>query len=255
MPPKFPYPAALALRSLAIGAALSTLLSATGCARVENIGKTPDFTPVERSAEFMAMHTAPFPENTRVAGLSSASLWSGSRASLLGDRRAGIQGDILTVVIEINDKAEITNSSDRSRNSSEKMGIPSMFGIPQRLDAELPSGASMADAFGTSSKSSYKGEGSVARNEKLTLRVAATVIETLPNEVLRIQGSQEVRVNFEIRELVVTGFVRPEDISRQNEITYDKIAGARISYGGRGQISDVQQPRYGQQLADAVLPF
>jgi flagellar L-ring protein FlgH len=73
--------------------------------------------------------------------------------------------------------------------------------------------------------------------------------------VLRIQGSQEVRVNFEIRELLVSGFVRPEDISRQNEITYDKIASARISYGGRGQISDVQQPRYGQQVIDRVLPF
>jgi len=95
----------------------------------------------------------------------------------------------------------------------------------------------------------------VARREKLTLRVAATITEKLPNGVLRIQGSQEVRVNFEVRELVVQGFVRPEDISRQNEITYDKIAGARISYGGRGQITDVQQPRYGQQVADIILPF
>ena len=91
--------------------------------------------------------------------------------------------------------------------------------------------------------------------EKLTLRVAATILERLPNGVLRIQGSQEVRVNFEVRELIVTGFVRPEDISRQNEITYDKIAGARISYGGRGQITDVQQPRLGQQVADIILPF
>ena len=93
------------------------------------------------------------------------------------------------------------------------------------------------------------------RREKLTLRVAATVVEVLQNGVLKIQGSQEVRVNFELRELLVTGYVRPEDITRQNEITYDKIAAARISYGGRGQITDVQQPRYGQQVADIVLPF
>ena len=105
------------------------------------------------------------------------------------------------------------------------------------------------------SASQSKGDGSVKRKEKLTLRVAATITEVLPNGVLAIEGSQEVRVNFELRELLVTGYVRPADISRQNEITYDKIASARISYGGRGQISDMQQPRIGQQVLDAVLPF
>ncbi|MEO1324270.1 MAG: flagellar basal body L-ring protein FlgH, partial [Pseudomonadota bacterium] len=99
------------------------------------------------------------------------------------------------------------------------------------------------------------GDGSVKRKEKLTLRVAATVVDVLPNGVLSIAGSQELRVNFEMRELLVTGYVRPEDISRQNEITYDKIASARVSYGGRGQITDVQQPRIGQQVLDSVLPF
>jgi hypothetical protein len=108
----------------------------------------------------------------------------------------------------------------------------------------------MADAVETSSDSTFKGNGNVSRKEKLTLRVAATVVEELPNGVLRIEGQQEVRVNYELRELIVTGYVRPIDISRQNEITYDKIAGARISYGGRGQITEVQQPRYGQQVAD-----
>ncbi len=113
----------------------------------------------------------------------------------------------------------------------------------------------MANAVGMSSSSAFNGNGSVKRNEKLELRVAATVVGTLPNGVLKIQGTQEVRVNFELRELLVTGFVRPEDISRQNEIPYDKIASARISYGGRGQITDVQQPRYGQQIADIILPY
>jgi len=95
----------------------------------------------------------------------------------------------------------------------------------------------------------------VRRNEKLELRVAVTIVDVLPNGVLRISGNQEVRVNFELRELLVTGYVRPEDITRQNEITYDKIASARIAYGGRGQITDVQQPRYGQQALEAILPF
>lgn len=113
----------------------------------------------------------------------------------------------------------------------------------------------MANAVETNSASTFSGEGAVRRNEKLTLRIAATVVEELPNGVLRIEGQQEVRVNFELRELIVTGYVRPADISRQNEIGYDRIAGARIAYGGRGQISTVQQPRYGEQVADIILPF
>jgi len=135
------------------------------------------------------------------------------------------------------------------------MAVPDLLGIPQRINENLPAGASLNSAVATSSDSSFDGQGSVKRNEKLTLRVAATVVEELPNGVLRIEGQQEVRVNFELRELVVTGYVRPTDISRQNEITYDRIAGARIAYGGRGQITDVQQPRYGQQITDIVLPF
>ena len=235
---------------------VSVLLALAGCGRLEDVGKAPDFTPVESGNEYFAMTSTGLPEELRPRhATDDASLWSGSRGSLLGDRRAGKRGDILTVVIEIDDKAEISNSTGRSRASSDTMGVPHMLGIPQRLDAKLPAGASMANAFGTGSSSDYQGDGSVARKEKLTLRVAATIVEGLPNGVLRIHGSQEVRVNFEVRELIVQGFVRPEDISRQNEITYDKIAGARISYGGRGQITDVQQPRYGQQVADIILPF
>ena len=113
----------------------------------------------------------------------------------------------------------------------------------------------MATAYESKSSSTFKGAGSVSRKEKLTLRIAATVVEELPNGVLRVEGQQEVRVNFEMRELIVTGYVRPSDVSRQNEITYDKIAGARIAYGGRGQITDMQQPTYGQQVADIVMPF
>ena len=235
---------------------LLAALSLTACQRLGEVGKAPGFTPVEQGNEFFAMNTVAMPETTEsLPAASQASLWSGTRQSLLGDRRAAQRGDILTVVIEIDDKAEISNSSGRSRAGADTMGISDMFGIPQRLDKNAPDGASMANAYSTNSNSSYQGNGSVARKEKLTLRVAATVIDRLPNGILRIQGSQEVRVNFEVRELIVTGFVRPEDVSRQNEITYDKIAGARISYGGRGQITDVQQPRIGQQVADVLLPF
>lgn len=235
---------------------LLSMLLMSACSKLTEVGKAPSFTPLEGSYQHHAMYSTPMPAFAEPTGPTEASsLWTAKSGSLFGDRRAGHRGDILTVVIQIDDKAEISNSSDRTRSGSQSMAIPSLLGIPQRLNEKLPAGASMADAVDTSSDSTFAGQGSVQRNEKLTLRVAATVVEELPNGVLRIEGQQEVRVNFELRELVVTGYVRPADISRQNEITYDRIAGARIAYGGRGQITDVQQPRYGQQISDIVLPF
>jgi len=236
---------------------LGTLVLLTACSRLEDVGKAPEFTPSDTAAEVGAMHvTSAAQQTVRYPTRGDrASLWSGGRGSLLGDRRASLQGDILTVVIEINDSASISNSTSRSRSGSEASAASELLGIPQVIDRFLPGDASLANAADISSSSSNSGQGSVSRNEALELKVAATVTDVLQNGVLRIQGSQEVRVNFEIRELLVTGYVRPEDISRRNEITYDKIAAARISYGGRGQISDVQQPRYGQQIADIILPF
>ncbi|HBD90489.1 MAG: flagellar basal body L-ring protein [Rhodobacteraceae bacterium GWE1_64_9] len=231
-------------------------LGLCACGRLETIGEAPDFTPLEGSYQHHAMYSTALPRDIAPetpAGASS--LWTADRMSLFGEQRAGRRGDILTVVIEIDDSAEISNASGRDRAGRDSMGMPALFGIPQRLNERLPEGASMAEAVETGSSSSYAGSGSVSRNEKLTLRVAATVVEELANGVLRIEGIQEVRVNFELRELSISGYVRPADISRRNEITYDKIAGAHISYGGRGQITDVQQPRYGQQIADVILPF
>jgi len=204
----------------------AVLLFAVSCGRSDHIGKPPTFSEPLASAEHSAMVS-----------------------------EALQKGDILTIVIEIDEKAEISNATDRSRSGSESLGIPGLAGIPQRLDQKLPEGASSSELVNINSNSSSSGDGSVKRKEKLTLRVAATVIEVLPNGALSISGSQELRVNYELRELLVTGFVRPADISRKNEITYDKIASARVSYGGRGQISDVQQPRIGQQVLDAILPF
>lgn len=232
------------------------LTSLTACGSADHLGKAPSFTPPQQGTEHAAMLSPGLPRIIeQPAPLAEASLWSRSQSSLLGDRRAMARGDIMTVVIEIDEKAEISNSTARSRGGSESLSVPQLGGISQRLDEKLPEGASAADLVDLNSSSSSNGDGSVKRNEKLTLRVAATITDVLPNGVLAISGSQEVRVNFELRELLVTGYVRPQDISRQNEITYDKIASARVSYGGRGQISDVQQPRMGQQILDIVLPF
>lgn len=230
-------------------------LALAGCGNLNHVGRAPEFSPLDGNSEHSAMYSA-LPETANNRGpTEQSSLWTAQRSSLLGDHRASKRGDILTVVVQINDQATINDSSGRSRTASDKVGMPSLFGIPQRLDAILPPGATSANLVSTSSASTFAGTGNVARNEKVTLRLAATVVEKLPNGVLRIEGQQQVRVNNEMRDLLVSGYVRPDDISRQNEITYDKIADAQISYGGRGQLTDVQQPSWGQQIADQVLPF
>jgi flagellar L-ring protein precursor FlgH len=234
---------------------LSLVFILAACSSVDHLGKAPSFSDYKAGPERSAMVYAGLPQTVeRRTVLDGSSLWRGDRQSLLGDRRALMRGDIMTVVIEIDDKAEISNSTARSRDGSQNLSMPSLFGIPQRLQGDATD-IDGTNPVGVSSNSSSSGDGSVRRKEKLELRVAATIVDELPNGVLAIEGIQEVRVNFEIRELLVSGYVRPEDISRQNEITYDKIASARISYGGRGQITDVQQPRYGQQVLEAILPF
>ncbi|TVP72008.1 MAG: flagellar basal body L-ring protein FlgH [Rhodobacteraceae bacterium] len=232
------------------------VLSVAGCSPLSEVGRAPVFSPTEESVEHAALYRIPLPDIAEPSRpIDGASLWSANQRSLLGDRRASRPGDIMTVVIEINDSAEISNTTSRGRSGSSSMAAPQLFGIPQAIDRRLPGGISLAAGIETTGSNSFSGNGSVRRNEKLTLRVASTVVERLPNGVMRIEGRQEVRVNHELRELLVTGYVRAEDISRQNEITYDKIAGARVSYGGRGIISNVQQPSYGAQITDIISPF
>ncbi|TIV92058.1 MAG: flagellar basal body L-ring protein, partial [Mesorhizobium sp.] len=106
-----------------------------------------------------------------------------------------------------------------------------------------------------SSSTETNADGEIKRSEDIELNVAAVVTEVLPNGNLMIRGSQEVRVNYELRVLTIAGMVRPSDIGAENTIPYERIAEARISYGGRGRASEVQQPAYGQQVLDQVLPF
>jgi flagellar L-ring protein precursor FlgH len=157
------------------------------------------------------------------------------------------------VTVNFTDKANIANQTQRSRSSKEDSGVTDFIGsktITNTATAVLP-----GRILTTDSTSSTDGKGSVQRQEALQTTVAAVVTQVLPNGNLVVEGKQEIRVNFEIRELIVAGIVRPEDIQSDNIIDSSKIAQARIAYGGRGQITDVQQPRYGQQVMDVLLPF
>lgn len=240
------------IRRLALCAMLA------GCA-TSDIGRPPDVTPIDApenriiaavSPERLALSQAAASRTEPLA--SDGSLWRSGPSSLFGDRRARVLGDILTVVIEIDEQAKITNGTDRSRSGQEGLSVSSLFGLPESLANR---GVALDPGVAANSSSGSSGLGTTRRQEEITLRVAATVVDILPNGHLVVLGSQEVRVNSELRDLQVAGIVRPEDISRRNEITYDKIAGARIVYGGRGQITDLQQPRYGQQMLERILPF
>jgi flagellar L-ring protein precursor FlgH len=229
------------------------------CAAIEGLARPPEMSPPGEPREAIpspaAARLATPPKEAASAESAAGSLWRSGPDSLFGDRRARRQGDIVTVLIEIDDQAEIRNSTSRDRENEESVSAPALFGVETLATKILPSGAGLDPAVEASSSSSSNGNGEIKRREKITLRVAATVVAVLENGHLAIQGSQEVRVNNELRDLQVVGIVRPEDISRLNVITYDRIADARISYGGRGVISDVQRVRYGQQILDLVLPF
>jgi len=243
---------AAALAGVMLLAACNGQLDHLGTAPSMTQPGTPDIEVQPPAPERVAL-VGPAPEPPDVA--ATGSLWRSGPTSLFGDRRARRRGDILTVLVEIDDEGEISNETERSRGGSEQVDITALLGLPSVADVVLPGAGTLNPAIALGSDSSTSGEGSVEREEKITFRLAATVEQVLPNGHLVIRGSQEVRINFELRDLQVSGIIRPEDISRQNVITADKIADARIIYGGRGQITDLQQPRYGQQVIDLVSPF
>lgn len=176
------------------------------------------------------------------------STWSTSSRDLFQNKRALAEGDILTVQIAINDRAQLTNKSNRNRNGNKSFGVAGSFNVGGT------SGAGDVDASLTNS-TDFTGNGATARAESINLSVAAAIRSVLPNGNLVIDGSQEVRVNAELRILNITGVVRPSDIQPNNTVSYDRIAEARISYGGKGRISEVQQPAYGHQFLDWLSPL
>ena len=187
-----------------------------------------------------------------------ASLWGNSTGGFFADTRAEKVGDLLTIVIDIEDQARLRNESTRSREGKASLGTPTFFGYGDKLNKVLPgvaAGDIGADLVGVASGQSANGSGSIDRDESISVRMAALVTQKLPNGNLVVSGRQEVKVNQELRDLRVAGIIRPEDIQRDNSIAYDKIAEARISYGGRGQISRQQARSYGEDALDVILPY
>ncbi len=240
-----------------IGALCVGLLSAcSSFDRLATVGSTPPLSRINNPMTKPGYRPVSMPmPDLQPATYNANSLWQNGARAFFKDQRAARVGDILTVLVEISDKAEIDNETKRSRNNSDAVGLNSLAGLEQKLAKILPTGVDFSNLVDATSTNKSEGAGSVDREEKLTTKMAAIVTQKLPNGNLVIEGRQEIRVNFEVREIIVAGVVRPEDISSENTIPISKIAEARVAYGGRGQITDVQQPRYGQQVLDVLLPF
>jgi len=231
--------------------AMAGALLLSGCAdKIGDLAREPRLTPVgsglhpNRTPILIQPEVASRPKDN--------SFWQDASADLFRDPRATRVGDVVTVKISIKDKASLDNTTQRSRDSTNNISYDLKYDFNTPLIKGKGDGTLGSNL---ESKTATKGEGAITRSESIELLVAAVVTEVLPNGNLVVSGSQEVRVNSEMRVLSVAGVLRPRDIATDNTVSYDKIAEARISYGGRGRITEVQSPGWGHQLLDLINPF
>jgi flagellar L-ring protein precursor FlgH len=225
--------------------------------RLNEVGKTPKLSAIDDPTATQGYKPVSMPMPTpEPIAYAPNSLWRAGSRTFFKDQRARRVGDLLTVRVTINDTAQVANETKLSRAASDSAnvgGLPGALLAPVLPSAIKSTGTS--SIINNNSTTTSDGNGSVNRSEQLTTNVAAIVTQILPNGNMVIEGKQEIRVNFEIRELIVAGVIRPADIASDNTIDSTKIAEARIAYGGRGQITNLQQPRYGQQVVDVLMPF
>ncbi|MEZ5826074.1 MAG: flagellar basal body L-ring protein FlgH [Geminicoccaceae bacterium] len=240
--------------------ALVLLVAVSGCNtvdRLKQVGQVPDLKPIEdpRNEPDYRPVSLPMPPPDPSVSAGANSLWREGARGFFRDQRARRMGDILTVSVTIADRASLSNETSRSRTNTDSLGLSNVLGFEEMLTGFLPGDVLPDSMVDTESGMSNRGTGAVARSEDIDLNIAAVITQILPNGNLVVQGRQEIRVNFEVREIVVAGIVRPEDITPQNSISHEKIAELRVAYGGRGHLTDVQQPRYGAQVLDILLPY
>ncbi|MCE2510750.1 MAG: flagellar basal body L-ring protein FlgH [Alphaproteobacteria bacterium] len=231
----------------------------TGCnamTRLSQVGEEPRLTEIRNPTQQPHYQPVSLPmPGMRPAAHHENSLWRPGARAFFKDQRATRVGDIMTIMITISDNAVLSNTTTRGRTTMEDASLGSFLGYESQLGNILPDAVDPSSLVDADSTTNSTGTGTVNRSETINLKVAAVVTQVLPNGNLVITGRQEIRINYEVRELQIDGVVRPEDITAANTVTYDKIAETRIAYGGRGHITDVQQPRYGMQLYDALFPF
>ncbi len=238
---------------------LASTLALSGCgtlSRLSEVGRPPALSPITNPTQDPSWRPVSMPmPRPQLAPTEVSSLWrSGSRAFFKDQRAAGV-GDILTVLVNISDTANLANATGATRTGSESEGLPNLLGLEAQIPKIISKALDTKNLVSATSSNSNVGTGTIKRNETVTLRLAGVVTQVLPNGNLVVTARQEVRVNSELRELQVSGVVRPQDIASDNTVVHDRMAEARIAYGGRGTLTDLQQPRYGQQILDVLLPF
>ena len=231
------------------------ILPLAACGSVRDAVSTPQMSSMAYPSKLVPSEQAVFVASDSPRPASANSLWRNGARAFFHDQRASHVGDILTVNININDNAKVQNETVASRKASNSIGLPNLLGFESSLGRLLPKAFNPSSALNTNSTSQSDGQGSVNRSEAITLTIAAVVTSVLPNGNLVIQGRQEVRINQELRELTIAGLVRPEDITSANTIQHTQIAEARVSYGGRGQLTTVQGVPVGQALLNKFSPF
>ncbi|MEO1016165.1 MAG: flagellar basal body L-ring protein FlgH [Pseudomonadota bacterium] len=237
---------------------LASALSACSVAdRLANVGQAPDLTPITNPVSRPGYQpiSLPMPAVEPDDHRAANSLWRPGAKGFFRDQRARRVGDIMTIEVTIEDEADLSNQSSRSRTNTDNFDFGGFFGLQNEVIKYLPEPVDLANIVDLDSDMANNGRGQTRRSETIETKIAAVITQILPNGNFVIEGRQEVRVNFEVREVYVAGVVRPEDISPLNTVEHENIAELRFAYGGRGQITDVQQPRYGAQVLDIILPY
>ena len=238
---------------------MSSVLS--GCSvwsRLQEMGREPEMTPIINPLEAQNYQPVSMPTppkySDQYAGVNS--LWKKGSSGFFQDQRASKVGDIITVNISARDTATMENKTEQTRDTNkDTVNVNDFAGYEKYAKDYLPDGVDVTNLFDVNSNHEVTGEGKIDRSEKINMTMAAVVTQVLPNDNLVIEGTQEIRVNYELRQLSVRGVIRRADISSDNTIESSKIAELRVSYGGKGTVSDMQQPRYGRQLIDILSPF
>ncbi|KAF8818206.1 flagellar basal body L-ring protein FlgH [Rickettsia endosymbiont of Cardiosporidium cionae] len=223
--------------------------------RLSRLGKAPSFSNlsvVENNDSKLASHQESKRRN-RVKYTNS--LWGCGSVQFFQDNKSWNTGDILRVIVQIKDSASLNNSTKNFRSSKKDLGITNLFGAELAMKKFWNNKVDTKKLVNTNTNYNHKGTGNIEREEEINTEIAATVIKILPNGNLVIHGNQEIRVNYELRQVRVVGIVRPKDITSDNSINSNKIAEARIAYGGVGVVSDVQQPTTMSQFLDIISPF